>query len=178
MTSLRRHFSRVIGTGLALTLTSCAVGPDFVAPAPPSLERYTPEKTASPGGGQRFREGADVPARWWEAFHSNSLDDLVEEALARNPTLEAADAAIRVAQFNAFAGLGAYFPQVLLSSNTSYSEASADATNTTVTQTAYTFFTKQVQINYTLDIGAPIGATSNRSTRYAICKPIKNRRRI
>ena len=70
MTSLRRHFSRVIGLGLALPLASCAVGPDFVAPAPPDVERFTPEPTASPGGGQRFREGAEVSARWWEAFHS------------------------------------------------------------------------------------------------------------
>ena len=152
MTSLRRHFSRAIGLGLALALASCAVGPDFVAPAPPNVERFTPEPTASPRSGQRFREGMEVPARWWEAFHSNSLDDLVGEALARSPTLEAADAAIRVAQFNAFAGSGAFFPQVSLSSNSSYSVASGDSTTNTVTQTAYSFFTKQVQINYTLDI--------------------------
>jgi NodT family efflux transporter outer membrane factor (OMF) lipoprotein len=142
----------MIWPGLALALASCAVGPDFVAPAPPDAERFTRESTASPGGGQRFREGVEVPARWWEAFHSNSLDDLVEEALARSPTLEAADAAIRVAQFNAFAGSGAFFPQVSLSSNSNYSIASGDSTTSTVTQTAFSFFTKQVQINYTLDI--------------------------
>ena len=142
----------MIGLGLAILLASCAVGPDFVAPAPPEVERFTPEPTASPGGGQRFREGAEVSARWWEAFHSNSLDDLVEEALARSPTLEAADAAIRAAQFNAFAGSGAFFPQVSLNSNSSYSIASGDSTTSTVTQTAFSFFTKQVQINYTLDI--------------------------
>ena len=128
------------------------MGPDFVAPAPPDVERFTREPTASPGGGQRFREGAEVPARWWEAFHSDSLDDLVEEALARSPTLEAADAAIRVAQFNAFAGSGAFFPQVSLGSNSSYNLASGDATNSTLVQTPYSFFTKQVQINYMLDI--------------------------
>ena len=152
MTSLRRHFSRVIGRVSPSRSPHAPLAPILSRPRHPHVERFTPEKTASPGGGQRFREGAEVSARWWEAFHSNSLDDLVEEALARNPTLEAADAAIRVAQFNAFAGLGAYFPQVLLSSNSSYSIASGDATNTTVTQTAYSFFTKQVQINYTLDI--------------------------
>ncbi len=152
MTSLRRHFLRVIGQGLSLALASCAVGPDFVAPAPPDVERFTPEPTTSPGGGQRFRIGAEVSARWWEAFRSESLDDLVEEALTRNPTLEAADAAIRVARFNAFAGSGAFFPQVMLSSNSSYSIASGDSTTSTVTQTAFSFFTKQVQINYTLDI--------------------------
>ena len=72
--------------------------------------------------------------------------------MARSPTLEAADAAIRAAQFNAFAGSGAFFPQVSLSSNSSYSISSGDSTTSTVTQTAFSFFTKQVQINYTLDI--------------------------
>ena len=152
MTNPRRQYSRVIGIGLAALLASCAVGPNFVAPPPPEVERFTPEKTASPGGGQRFREGAEVSVRWWEAFHSHGLDDLVDEALARSPTLEAADAAIRVAQFNAFAGSGAFFPQLSLGSNSSYNLASGDATNSTVVQTPYSFFTKQVQINYTLDI--------------------------
>ncbi len=112
MTSLRRLLSRVIGLGLAIALASCAVGPDFVAPAPPDVERYTPEPTASPGGGQRCRDGVQVQARWWEALRSENLNDLVDEALARSPTLEAADAAIRVAQFNAFAGSGAFFPRL------------------------------------------------------------------
>ncbi|MGA8171493.1 MAG: efflux transporter outer membrane subunit [Methylocystis sp.] len=153
MTSLRRQFSRVIGLGFALALASCAVGPDFLAPAPPGVARFTPEPTTSPGGGQRFRDGAEISPRWWEAFRSKSLDDLVEEALARNPTLEAADAAIRVAQFNAFAGSGAFFPQVTLGSNSSYNLSSGETTATqTFAQIPYGFFTKQVQINYTLDI--------------------------
>ena len=49
-------------------LTSCAVGPDFAPPPPPDVERFTTENTASPGGGQHFREGAYVPAKWWTSF--------------------------------------------------------------------------------------------------------------
>jgi len=147
-----RSPATLIALGLSLSLASCAVGPDFVSPAPPDVERFTPEPTASRGGGQLFREGAEVSARWWQAFGSKSLDDLVEEALGRNPTLEAADAAVRVAQSNAFAGSGAFFPQVSLGSNSSYNLVSGDATNSTVLQTPYSYFTKQVQISYTLDI--------------------------
>ena len=72
--------------------------------------------------------------------------------MACSPTLEAADAAIRVAQSNAFASSGAFFPQVSLASNSSYNLVSGDATNSTVLQTPFSFFTKQVQISYTLDI--------------------------
>ena len=137
---------------LSAALTGCAVGPDFQPADPPEVERYTPEKTASPGDGQRFREGADVPARWWTAFGSRRLDELIEEALDHNPTLEAADAAIRVAQYNADAATGAFLPQVSLNSNSSYIYSSGDATNTTVTQTGYSFFSKSLQISYAPDI--------------------------
>ena len=55
------------------------------------------------------------------------------EALERNPTLEAADAAIRVAQYNADAATGVFLPQVTLNSNSSYQIYSSDATSSTVT---------------------------------------------
>ncbi|MGA8170403.1 MAG: efflux transporter outer membrane subunit [Methylocystis sp.] len=151
----RRHFSTVAlarAAVFALALSACAVGPDFVTPAPPDVDRFTPEKTASPGNGQRFKEGAGVPARWWTAFGSKPLDALIQEALDRSPTLEAADAAIRVAQYNADAATGAFFPQIGLNSNSSYTLSSGDSTTTTVTQSAYSFFTKQVQISYAPDI--------------------------
>jgi NodT family efflux transporter outer membrane factor (OMF) lipoprotein len=137
---------------LAAALSACAVGPDFETPAPPDVARFTPEKTTSPGNGQRFNEGASVPARWWTAFGSTELDALIQEALDRNPTLEAADAAIRIAQYNADAATGVFFPQVVLNSNSSYQIYSSDATTSTVTQSAYSFFSKQVQISYTPDI--------------------------
>ena len=136
----------------ALMLASCAVGPNFETPAPPSVERFTPEKTADPGNGQRFHEGAEVPARWWTSFRSKRLDDLMDEAIAHNPSLEAAEAAIRVAEFNARAATGAWFPQIALNSNPTYNLDSGEATNSTLTQTPFSYFTKQVQISYTADI--------------------------
>ena len=156
MTDKRRKTPIFLARGqvaaLVMVLSACAVGPDFETPVPPDVERFTPEKTASPGNGQRFAEGASVPARWWTAFGSTQLDALIQEALDRNPTLEAADAAIRVAQYNADAATGAFFPQVVLNSNSSYQINSGDATSLTVTQSAYSFFTKQVQISYAPDI--------------------------
>ncbi len=137
---------------LAMALSGCAVGPDFQTPAPPEVEGFTPEKAASPGNGQHFKEGTDIPARWWAAFGSKQLNDLIQEAIDRNPTLETADSAIRVAQFNAEAAAGAFFPQVTLNSNSSYQLSSGDSTTSTVTQTAFSFFTKQVQISYTPDL--------------------------
>ena len=142
----------IFGLPLGIVLSSCAVGPDFEAPPPPTVLRFTPEKTASPGNGQRFVEGRDVPGHWWRSFRSKRLNDLIEEALARSPTLDAAGAAIRVAQFNADAATGSFFPQIGLNSNSSYMLSSADSTTTTVRQVGYSYFTKQVNISFAPDV--------------------------
>ncbi|CAN2536160.1 Outer+membrane+protein+OprM [Methylocapsa aurea] len=134
------------------SLAGCAVGPDFEAPVAPAVERFTPEKTISPGNGQQFHEGAEVPGRWWMAFRSKPLNDLVEEAISHSPTLEAAEAAIRVARYDADAAKGALLPQASLNSSSNYTLASGDSTSTSVTQQAYSFFTKQLQISYAPDI--------------------------
>ncbi|MFY9655336.1 MAG: efflux transporter outer membrane subunit, partial [Methylocystis sp.] len=152
MSSARPALFGVLALGVAMALSSCAVGPDFETPAPPQAERFTQEPTASPGNGQRFRAGVEVSDRWWMEFRSPRLDGLIEDALARNATIEAATAAMGVAHYNAEAGVGALFPLVGLASNSSYNLYSGDATNSTVTQAPFSYYNKQVQISYTLDV--------------------------
>jgi NodT family efflux transporter outer membrane factor (OMF) lipoprotein len=108
-----------VGATLFFILSGC-VGPNFVPPAAPDVDNYLPGKLASPdsgkGGpavaGQHFVTGADVSARWWAAFRSEPLNDLIRQAVEHNPTLQSAEAAIRVANFNALAQRGLWFPQV------------------------------------------------------------------
>ncbi len=97
---------------IALALAGCAVGPDFEKPAPPQVadasHPYTPTPipalTASaPGTGgaaQHLTMGQDIPAQWWQLFHSDPLDQLVRSALTQSPTLAAAQATLRQAQEN------------------------------------------------------------------------------
>ena len=152
MSSTRPPLLRVLALGMVLALSSCAVGPDFETPAPPSAERFTREPTASPGDGQRFHAGAEVSQRWWTSFRSPRLNGLIEEALQRNATIETAVAAMGVAHYNAEAGVGALVPLVGLVSNSSYNLYSGDATNSTVTQAPFSYYNKSVQISYTLDV--------------------------
>lgn len=137
---------------ICAALSGCAVGPDFAPPSAPEAARFTPEKTASPGNGQRFREGDEVSTRWWTAFRSEKLNTLIDEALAHNPSLEAAEATIRVASFNADAATGSFFPQVGLSGNASRIYSSGDSTTTTLTQVAYSFYTPQVTVSFVPDV--------------------------
>lgn len=111
------RWRRALG-GMALcALAGCAVGPDFVRPAPPAVERYTsgpaPSATVAAAGHlQRFSPGATVAADWWRLFGSPPLDAAVREALAGSPTLEAAQASLRQSENALRAGYGIFFPQL------------------------------------------------------------------
>ncbi len=84
-------------------VSACAVGPDFHAPAPPDTAHYTraPEPAgtvAAPGrsgGAQTLVADRDIPADWWTLFHSAALDALVRQALADNPSVQAARATLQ-----------------------------------------------------------------------------------
>jgi len=111
---LLRWPSLACSTALALTLGGCAVGPDFKQPAAPTVSSYTAEKveTTASLDGQHFVAGQDVPAQWWKVFGSPALDALVDQALAHNADLEAAQAALRAARESAAAQGGGLWPSV------------------------------------------------------------------
>jgi NodT family efflux transporter outer membrane factor (OMF) lipoprotein len=104
----------------ALGLTACTVGPDYQRPklsqgagyAPQPLPRQTSSADAPGGAAQRFEAGADIPAQWWTLYHSASLDALIDEALAANPDIAAAQAALRQAREISYADESGLFPQV------------------------------------------------------------------
>ncbi len=96
-------------------LGACSVGPDFVRPALPYAGRYTreplaPATIAADGQAQHFTPDALLMADWWRLFKSAQLDALVRQAIASNPTLQAAEASLRQSQDNLRAGYGVFFP--------------------------------------------------------------------
>ncbi len=146
----------------AALLSACAVGPDFRWPSPPPVEGYTPEPLAaetaaadvSGGAAQRFVQGLDLPGQWWTLFQSEQLNRLIEQALRANPNLQAAQAALRVAQENVYAQEGAYFPTVAgnftpsrqKTATGSVSPASASGTP------IFSLYTAQLSIIYVPDV--------------------------
>ena len=99
-------------------LGSCAVGPDFHAPAAPDAQRYTrgeqPASTVAASGvagiAQSFVTVDRAPQMWWTRFQSNELNRLVNEALQHSPTLAQAHARLTEAQENYNAQAGATLP--------------------------------------------------------------------
>jgi NodT family efflux transporter outer membrane factor (OMF) lipoprotein len=86
----------------AAAISACAVGPDFHSPAAPATAHYTrgpePAETVASAGtsgaAQTFSPERDIPAEWWTLFHSGALDELVRQALAESPSVQAARATL------------------------------------------------------------------------------------
>jgi NodT family efflux transporter outer membrane factor (OMF) lipoprotein len=101
----------------AAALAGCAVGPDFVAPAPPAEAGYTRKPvptTLAPADGvaQEFKPGAALRADWWKLFQSDALDAAVQLAFEHNASLQAATATLRESQQNLRAGQGIFYPHL------------------------------------------------------------------
>jgi NodT family efflux transporter outer membrane factor (OMF) lipoprotein len=139
------------------------VGPNFKPPAPPPVAGYSeqaqPQRTAAtpgvPGGNaQHLLAGADIPADWWTLFHSTALNRLIEQALAHNPDLKAAQAALLVAHESTRAQRGAYAPQVSAGGSiTREKDPSATLAPVPANNSfAYTLVTPQLSVSYVPDV--------------------------
>lgn len=160
----------------ALPLSGCAVGPGYQRPSAPSAGSYSPAPlpaaTASAAGiagaAQSFSVGQAISAQWWTLFHSTALNTLIAQALAHNPGIDAALAALRQAQQNVYAQRGFFFPTVQASYSAQRSKlAGATATantpiyepNGTVIQptgpaqpVTYNFHTAELTVGYAPDV--------------------------
>jgi len=152
-------YSAIVGLAAAtlLCLGGCAVGPDFVRPTPPQLERYTPQPVgaatiSADGQAQHFESGAQITADWWHLFNSRDVDDLVSEALADNANLEAAQATLRESQQNLRAGYGVFYPQLNLDAGASREKFSAAETGEGPGTRIFNLYTLNTSVSFVLDV--------------------------
>jgi len=147
---------------IALLTAGCVVGPDFKRPTAPEVDGYeahpptTTDATTNVAGGeaQHFAEGVDVPADWWTLFHSKPLNELIEQSLANNADLKAAQAALTVARENTLAGRGAYYPNVSagISASRQQDPPGALAPVPSTNAFLYNLFTPNVSVSYAPDL--------------------------
>src|SRR6266851_5478198 len=113
-------------------VSGCAVGPDFRRPPAPALTSYARPSLAATtaaahvagGEAQRFVPDQELSSQWWTLFQSPPLNALIERALQANPTLVAAQAALRQALELVSAQRGAFYPTIQASFSPSYQKAS------------------------------------------------------
>ncbi len=135
-------------------------------PAPlPASTASTPGIGA--GAAQSFSTARSISAQWWTLFRSPSLNNLIDQSFAANPTIDAAVAALKEAQENVYAQRGYFYPTVQvsyqgertkLSGNTATSSAPGPQGNgENITPLApaqpvtYNFHTAQVTVGYVPD---------------------------
>lgn len=108
---------------VSASIPGCSVGPNFSTPEAPEAPRYTPENISTirenTGSDIKLVKAGEIPEKWWEIFHNKKLNGLIANAIAHNQTLEAAEASIRVAYFNAEAQKGFFLPQIGLTPSVS-----------------------------------------------------------
>ncbi len=144
-----------------LAVGGCTVGPDFRTPEAPAVKSYTsvplpPETVSAPGKGgasQQFVSETEIPAQWWELFHSKPLNRLIDQALQDSPTLAAAQATLRQAQENLRARTGIeYFPEVDGTVSGMRQQTSGAATGQPeIGSFIYSLYNATVNVSYTLD---------------------------
>jgi len=160
----------------ALLLTSCAAGPGFQRPASPAQAAYAPRSLPDRTGAsevhggetQLLIAGRDIPFEWWELFESPALTSLIEKAFRANPTLSAAQAALRQAQELVDAQQGFFYPAVdasyqaerhkVAGNNYSSSQPGIQANGHNLTTSGinrplfYTFHTAQLTVGFVPDV--------------------------
>jgi NodT family efflux transporter outer membrane factor (OMF) lipoprotein len=160
--STQRGLVAIVAAAAIALVAGCAAGPDFQRPSAPDIRGYTreplPAQTASAdiagGEAQRLVQGRDIPGQWWTLFHSPPLNALIEQSLKANPSLEAAQAALRQAQENIYAQEGLFYPNTQASFSPSRQKNATATIAPTLSSGApiFTLYTPQVSVSYTLDV--------------------------
>lgn len=153
---------RVLAAVATLGLAACTVGPDFLPPDPPKDKSYlsgpaSEETVAVPnvlgGEAQRFVADLAIPAQWWRVYQSKPLDDLIGQALAANPDIQAAIQSLEAAQENAKAQRAALFPTVTISGSGTQNQQSTVLSPTPASGSSiFGLFTGLLNVNYLLDV--------------------------
>lgn len=157
----RSRSSILPALGICWLMAGCTVGPDFRKPTAPDVGGYAARPLATTasapnvagGDAQHFVEGSDIPGDWWMLFHSRPLNALIEQSLAGNPDLKAAQATLSQARENALAQRGSFYPSVSASFDASRQKTPGPI-SPTPNSGAYVYgvFTPQVSIAYSPDL--------------------------
>jgi len=111
-TQLRKAFACGVPLAVALTLSACAVGPDYKAPGLPQVDEWhTP---AAPGAQPPATNDASLAA-WWTVLNDPTLNQLLERAVKENKTVEQAIARVRESRARRSITTAGMFPTLDLS---------------------------------------------------------------
>ncbi len=139
----------------SLFLACCAVGPDYRSPSAPAVASLTPEPIKAQMSGpdrQAYVQGLEIPQRWWELLRCRPLDAVTARAIDGNADLEAAQAAVRIANANTEAARGAFFPQAGASFGSSAQKPAASQVAAGASTSPFSVSTGQLSVSFVPDV--------------------------
>jgi len=101
--------SRLSPIALALALSGCAIGPDYLRPAALLPSLFAESK---PAESVAIAPNPAIDPRWWTLFDDATLNDLVDQALANNADLRLAVARVEQADAVAREAGASFFPEI------------------------------------------------------------------
>jgi NodT family efflux transporter outer membrane factor (OMF) lipoprotein len=143
---------------LTLPLAGCMVGPDFKPPEPPTQTGYTPSgvpampDVAGEGGAQGFALDRKISGDWWTLFHSQPLNQLLDQAIAGNRTLVAARATLAQSREAVAQASGGLLPRVDLTASGIRQRLSYKAFDLNQPPKEFNLFAIGPSVSYALDI--------------------------
>ncbi len=103
---LLRTARRLLAPAIALTVSGCAVGPDYVRPSSTLPGDYAAQT------GRAEQMNPLVELDWWKHFKDPVLDELMDKALNQNADVRAAVARVEQAEAAAREAGAAFLPQI------------------------------------------------------------------
>lgn len=144
-------------------LAGCTVGPDFHPPAAPTQSHYLahtpltqthPATDAATGAAPQLVHGAPLQRDWYRLYRNPDLNALIKQALAGNPTSDAARQRLAAAREAVNMVYGGRYPSLGLSASVARQRATGVVLGVQQPNFANTFnlFTGEISAAYNLDI--------------------------
>ncbi len=156
---------------VAILLTGCAVGPDFIKPEPPKTDRFTSEvlnleTTPSDESSQQIILGKRIDEAWWELFQSDSINLIVKQALENSPSIASAVFTLEQAQETAAAKAGGLYPQLGISGGIGRQKYGEAFLGPIPAPPPFTYFAIGPVISYTLDYTGGLSRSVEQQTAF------------
>ena len=143
-----RRFVGIFGLA-ALHLAGCTVGPDYHRPEAPSVVSLTRQ----PVDAMRTATPDHIQPQWWKAYGSPRINVLVEQALNRNPNVEAGIANLKAAQEIVNAQRGLFYPSVQAAYSASrQNSVSVLSSPLSSNSTLFNLHTAQLSVGFVPDV--------------------------
>jgi NodT family efflux transporter outer membrane factor (OMF) lipoprotein len=152
----RAPMARAIVLACVSGLGGCAVGPNFTRPTASPAARFTADtlRAEDPSASdtvQHIALGREIEGNWWTLFRSDTIDQLVKQAVAHNRTLVASTATLQQAQELALAQAGSRYPQVDLTAGVGRQQYGQEFLGGFGKIPPFTYFAVGPTVSYTLD---------------------------